>query len=126
MIPKKAKDMMRGYAEQKGIPYSHNEIMLIEYWKEVKKMLRELEAPRVRVRGLGTFEIKGWEVHNEMRRHQRLVTSVPIMRRGPHIDNLERLENIYDMLNEELQEQIMKKEARKIERNGTKGEDDII
>ena len=123
MIPKKAKDMMKDYAESKGMPYQHSDLILNEYWREVKKMLRELDAPRVRLRGLGNFEIKPWEVYKDMKRHQRLVTSIPINRRGPHMENLERIEEMVEMLNREKAAKDQAKEARKIERNGTQGED---
>lgn len=120
MIPKKARDMMRGYAESKGVPYTHSEIMLDAYWKEIKNMLRNLDSPRVRIRGLGNFELKEWEVNREMKRHQRLVLSIPIMRRGPFIDNLEKLENIYEVLQEEKILKAMNKDQR--ERDESEGE----
>lgn len=115
--------MMKEYCAQKGMIPLHSEWILTEYWKEVKKMLKDLDEPRVRIRGLGNFVLKEKAVYNEMKRHQRLVTSIPIHRRGPHMENLEKIEEVYDQMMKENEIRDQGKEARKIERNGTQGED---
>lgn len=122
MIPKRSKDLIKEYTEESGMIPAHSEWILTEYWKEVKKLLRDLDEPRVRIRGLGNFELKSSAVYNEMKRHQRLVTSVPMTRRGPHMENLERLENIYDQMKKEDQERAQRREARKMDKYGTQGE----
>ena len=66
MIPTKARDLIPELATQIGISEEDLAIMLSCYFKENKRIASTLQESHIILRGLGTLNIKGWELEEKI------------------------------------------------------------
>lgn len=66
MVPKKHKEFLKPTAEALGIREDLVEKIIDVYWKEVRKALSDLRAPRITIANFGSFKIKHWIIDEEV------------------------------------------------------------
>lgn len=76
MVPKKCKDFIPEQAKQLGIPEEDLSAIIRYYYAEVKRNASDLLYPNIRMKGLGVFEIKGWELEKSITEHLKLMDAV--------------------------------------------------
>lgn len=62
MIPKRPDYFCKLTAEQLGVSEDLVKDTIEIYWKEIRKCLTELKHPSIYVKGIGTFNIKSWNL----------------------------------------------------------------
>lgn len=75
MPPKKAKDLVKPAAEELRLSVDLVQDVIDFYWKEVRKSLSELRAPRVVVSNFGSFQIKVSKLPDHKKRYEGQVNS---------------------------------------------------
>lgn len=70
MPPKKAKELVQPTAEQLDLNVEFVQDVIDFYWKEVRKSLSELRAPRVLVSNFGSFQIKTSKIDEQRKKYE--------------------------------------------------------
>lgn len=66
MVPKKHKEFLKPTADSLDIREDLVEKIIDVYWKEVRKALSDLRAPRITIVNFGSFKIKHWMIDEEI------------------------------------------------------------
>lgn len=69
MIPKKSKDIIAEYAKDKTVPPEHIEIMVLEYWKEIRHKASVLEYWNLEIRGIGRISVNYKKIRQSFYKH---------------------------------------------------------
>lgn len=75
MPPKKAKDLVKPTAEKLELNVELVQDVIDFYWKEVRKSLSELRAPRIVVANFGSFQIKTSKLPNQKKKYEDIFNS---------------------------------------------------
>lgn len=75
MPPKKAKELVKPTAEKLDLNVELVQDVIDFYWKEVRKSLSELRAPRVVVSNFGSFRIKTSKIAEQKKKYEEQVSS---------------------------------------------------
>lgn len=70
MNPKKAKTFILPTAKKLNVDSELVESLMDYYWKEVRRSLSELKAPRISIANFGTFRIKSWKLDEQRMKYQ--------------------------------------------------------
>ena len=112
MNPRKPKDMIQEAAEKAGIPYEHMKFMVTGFYSELKRTMRELDGPMVKLNGIGRMQTQVGRVNRELIKAQKdagklLSTSV----KPEVLDNLDRLLGLKEKQDKEIRKVLDRREA---------------
>ena len=77
MNPKKAKTFILPTAKKLNVDSELVESLMDYYWKEVRRSLSELKAPRISIANFGTFRIKSWKLDEQRMKYQYYLDKNP-------------------------------------------------
>lgn len=75
MPPKKAKELVKPTAEKLELNEEFVQDVIDFYWKQVRKSLSELRAPRIVVSNFGSFQIKTSKLADEKKKYENQYNS---------------------------------------------------
>lgn len=75
MQPKKANSYILPTAKQLSVEPKLVECIVDFYWKQVRKALSELQAPRVIVANFGTFRMKSWKLDEQAMKYNKYLVN---------------------------------------------------
>lgn len=124
MIPKKAKEFVNPAAEKLELDPQFVRDLVDFYWKEVRKNLSDLKAPRVNVSNFGYFQLKFWNLPKVRENYQKHLDSLnpekmTFMKHKIREDVLQRIEAI-DKVTAIVEEDLLRKTQLKEKRNAQK------
>lgn len=112
MIPTKVRDLIPRAAGHIGIAEDDLDKMLSFYYKENKRHLSNLSHLHIILRGLGTMNMKGWELEKRIQGNQK---TIGISRNVDNIQELQQQIDLYRQANEIwLSEQAQKQRVREL------------
>lgn len=129
MLPKKSKDFVKPTAEELQVEEALVQNLTDFYWKNVRKALSDLKAPRIMIANFGSFNIKHWMLDKEKENYQKhldRITSVEMtfQRHRMKVDVEERLKTI-DRILDMVQKDKERKNQVKKKRNENISEADL-
>lgn len=119
--PKKAKTFILPTAKKLNVDSELVENLMDYYWKEVRKALSELKAPRVTIANFGSFRIKSWKLDEQRLKYQYyLDKTVDDMTFATHKikSDIEKRVNEIDALKVIVLDDAERKQQVKDKRNG--------
>lgn len=129
MLPKKPKEFIKPTAEKLSLDEDFVSDVVDFYWKEIRKALSDLKAPRVGVAKFGHFQLKFWMLADQKRNYEKYLENIDpdnmtFMRHKLKEDVVQRLESV-KRVTAIVEQDLAKKKQKKEERNAKKAKDNL-
>lgn len=117
MLPKKPKEFIKPTAEKLNVNEDLVSDLVNFYWKEVRKTLSDLKAPRVTVAKFGYFQLKFWMLPDEKKNYEKYLESLnpnkmTFMKHTLKEDVVQRLNSINKVMAIVEQDKLKKKTVK--------------
>lgn len=121
MNPKKPKELIKQTAEKLKLDEALVDDVVRFYWKEVRKGLTDLKAPRVLVANFGSFRLKHWMLDEEIKKCNLYLDNLDPENMTFHKHRIKKdVESRIEMINqvkEQVNKDLQKKQEIKEKRN---------
>jgi hypothetical protein len=129
LVPKKPKDFFKPTADKLGLSEELVEKIVDIYWKEVRKALSSLRAPRITIANFGSFKVKHWIIDEQVKGYKEYLEknqpeNMTFNKHRIRADMEQRIIEI-EAMREMVKKDLEKKNSKKQERDAKSNKKDL-